>query len=144
VIHFEGDRVFARPVADVSARLGDAAFLAGCLTDVEITEASSSRAAWKMRPGFSFIRTTLETTLEVLEHIPDSATKYRLVSQGIGASSTVEVALTYQSEDVGTRVHWSADITQLTGLLKMVPKGLIQSAAQKVIDETWSAMEKKL
>jgi carbon monoxide dehydrogenase subunit G len=142
MIHFEGDRTFRKPVAEVSARLGDAAFLVGCLPDVQVTEATPARAVWKMRPGFSFVRTTLDTTLEVVEHIPETSTRYRLTSSGIGASSAVEVALTYRAQDGGTAVHWAADITQLTGLLKVVPKGLLQSAAGKVIDETWTAVEK--
>ena len=42
------------------------------------------------------------------------------------------------------RVHWTADITELTGLLKLVPKGLISSSANKVIEDTWSEIEKRL
>jgi hypothetical protein len=35
-------------------------------------------------------------------------------------------------------------VTQLGGLLKMVPQGLLQAAAQKVIADAWAALEKKL
>jgi uncharacterized protein len=144
MIHFEGDRSFAQPPVEVSARLGDATFLVSCLADVEVTDATPVRAVWKMRPGFSFIRTKLETTLEVLEHVDSAMTRYRLVSHGIGASSTVEVGLSYAPEEEGTRVHWVADITQLSGLLKLAPRGLIQSAAHKVIEDTWAAVGARL
>jgi uncharacterized protein len=144
MIHFEGDCSFAQPPVDVSARLGDATFLVSCLADVEVTDATPTRAVWKMRPGFSFIRTKLETTLQVLDHVAGTLTRYRLVSHGIGASSTVEVGLSYAPEGEGARVHWIADITQLSGLLKLAPRGLIQSAAQKVIEDTWAAIGARL
>ena len=44
----------------------------------------------------------------------------------------------------GTKVHWTGQITALTGLLKMVPKGLIQSTAAKIIEDIWAGVEKKL
>src|SRR5262245_8889052 len=139
MIHFEGDSSFPRPLTEVLWELSDAGFLANCLSDVEVTEAPPARAVWKMRPSFAFIRATLETTLEVLERPADGTGRYRLVSSGIGASSTVEVTLTCAEKDGGTALHWSADITKLTGLLKMAPRGLIQSAANKVIEDTWAA-----
>ncbi len=35
-------------------------------------------------------------------------------------------------------------MTQLGGLLKMVPSGLIRGAAQKVIEDVWDGIAKKL
>jgi uncharacterized protein len=52
--------------------------------------------------------------------------------------------MTFEPKDGGTLVKWTGDITALTGLLKLVPKGLIQSSAGKVIDETWVAVSKRL
>ena len=48
------------------------------------------------------------------------------------------------AEGGGTAVHWTGDLTEVTGLLKMVPKGLLQGAAQKVIDDVWAAVAAKL
>ena len=62
----------------------------------------------------------------------------------IGASSTVEVKMTFHPQDTGTLVKWTGDIIALTGLLKLVPKGLIQSSAGKVIEETWAAVSRRL
>jgi uncharacterized protein len=143
MIHFEGEQKFTLPVATVARLLSDAGFLAGSLPDVEIVETAADKAIWKMRPGFSFIRTTLENTLTVLQRSDDSNT-LQIASTGIGATSTVEVKMTFEKTESGTLVKWTGDITALTGLLKMVPKGLIQSSAGKVIDETWTAVSKRM
>ena len=145
MIHFEGHREFPLPIADVFAKLGDAAFIVSCLKDVdEVIAMSADHAEWKLRPGFSFIRGTLDIKMEILERIANTSIKVRLNSRGIGATSTVESTIAFQSKESGTAVDWSADITELTGLLKLVPKGLISSTAGKVIEETWGEIEKKL
>ena len=40
----------------------------------------------------------------------------------------------------GTHLEWEADIKELGGLLKAVPKGLVLAAAQKVIADACVAM----
>ncbi len=145
MIHFEGDRTFPLLPAAVFAKLGDAAFLVDCLKDVqEVTEKGADRAAWKLQPSFSFIRTTLDITMDIVERVPTTTIRVKLFSRGIGATSTVLAVLALQPTEIGTAVHWSADITELTGLLKLVPKGLISSTAGKVIEDTWSEIEKKI
>lgn len=145
MIHFQGDRSFSLPVNALFTKLSDASFLVGCLKDVEeVSQASGDRASWKLKPGFSFIRGTLDITMDVVERTPDSAVKLKLVSRGIGATSTVQALLEFLKTETGASVHWSADITEMTGLLKLVPKGLISSTAGKVIEDTWNDIEKKL
>lgn len=144
MIHFEGERSFELPVSQVASALSDAQFLVGSLPDVEILESGADKSVWKMRPGFSFIRTTLENILTVLERVADASNRIQIASSGIGASSTVEVKMTFEPKEGGTLVKWTGDITALTGLLKLVPKGLIQSSAGKVIEETWVAVSKRL
>ncbi len=143
-IHFEGDRSFARPPADVAAKLSDAAFLVGCLDNVEhVVEAGPDKAVWKLRTGFSFLSTSLEVTLTVVERSPNSAT-FRAASRGVGASSVVQAVMTFVPAGEGTTVHYSADVVERTGFLKIVSGGLIQSAAKTVIEDTWKGIEKKL
>jgi len=145
MIHFEGDRSFTRPIDVVFAKLGDASFLVSCLKEVEeVTEANADKAAWKQRPGLSFIRTTLDTSMEIVQRDAPKSIKVKLFSRGIGATSTIMAELVCSPADTGTKVHWLADVTELTGLLKLVPKGLITSSASKIIEETWSEIEKKL
>jgi uncharacterized protein len=145
MIHFEGDRIFPLPPADVFAKLSDASFLVGCLKDAdEVTEKTADRAAWKLRPSFSFVRTTLEVVLDILDREPPGAFKAKVFSRGIGATSTVQAVLALKANGTGTAIHWSADIVELTGLLKLLPKGLILSSANKVIEDTWAEIGAKL
>ena len=144
MVHLEGVRQFPLPPGEVAPRLGDAAFLVGCLSQVdEVVEAGPDRATWKLRPPFSFVSGTLETTLDVVER-SESGARYRLLSKGVGATAKVEAEVACEPEGAGTRVRWSADVTEMTGLLKWVPKGLITSSAGKVIEEVWQSVEAKL
>ena len=59
MIHFEGDKSFPLPVAEVAAKLSDAGFLANCLPDAQVTEATPDKAAWKLKPKLSFLTGSL-------------------------------------------------------------------------------------
>jgi carbon monoxide dehydrogenase subunit G len=144
MIHFEGDRVFPLAPEVVAAKLGNAAFLVGCLQNVEqVVEATPDKAVWKLRTGFSFLSTTLEISLTVTGREPGRTT-YEAFSKGVGASSRVLAALTFQSAEGRTNVHYTADVAERTGFLKIVSAGLIQAAAKTVIEDTWKAIEAKL
>jgi carbon monoxide dehydrogenase subunit G len=145
MLHFEGDQDIPKPPAEVWAKLSDARFLVQCIPDAEQTgEASPTTAVCKVRPGFSFVRGTLETTLKVVEAVEPSSVRLSLESKGIGASSVVEVVLALAAADGGTRIHWTADVKSLGGLLKLVPQGLIRGAAQSVINDVWAQVQTKL
>jgi carbon monoxide dehydrogenase subunit G len=138
MLRFEGDRDFPQPPAELFARLGDARFLVGCIPDVEaVREADAGRAELVLRPGFAFVRGTLDVTLRITEKSEPSAVRVALDSRGIGSTSEVEASLALAPADGGTRVHWVAEVKSLGGLLKMVPSGLIRGAAQKVINDAW-------
>jgi uncharacterized protein len=144
VAQFEGVEKFARPPADLYPLLADCGFLAGCLPDAEVTEATPDRAAWKMRPKLSFLSGALETVLTIGTRTPGEAVTFTVLGKGIGATSTVQTALTLKPVEGGTEVHWTGELTALTGLLKMVPKGLIQSTAQKVIADVWASVRVRI
>ena len=74
---------------------------------------------------------------------PETA-RVLLNSKGIGSSSAVEATLALSPQGGGTRVHWVVEVKELGGLLKMVPAGLIRGAAQKVVNDAWAAVEKRL
>jgi carbon monoxide dehydrogenase subunit G len=145
MIQFEGDKSFPLPVAEAAAKLSDAAFLVGCLDDAEVTEATADRAAWKLRPKLSFLTGSLEAVMEVTGRDPGKSAEFAIRSRAIGATSTTRARLEFREADGGgTAVHWTAAIAEVTGLLKMVPKGLIQATARKVIDDVWAAVSAKL
>jgi carbon monoxide dehydrogenase subunit G len=145
MVRFEGDRDFRQAPEELFARLTDARFLAQCIPDVEsVTEQEADRAALVLRPGFSFVRGTLEVTLRVVEAVAPTSARLLLTSKGIGTSSEVEATLALAPHGTGTRVHWTAEVKSLGGLLKMVPSGLVRGAAEKVVGDAWNAVEAKL
>src|SRR5206468_3786522 len=134
MIHFEGDKSFPLPVAEVAAKLSDAGFLVNCLPDVQVSEATPERAAWKLKPRLSFLTGSLNVEMTTTSREPGKSVAFKVLAKAMGASSTVVTNLNFQeAEGGGTAVHWTGDLEQVTGLLKVVPKGLLQGAAQKVI-----------
>lgn len=144
MIHFEGDKHFPRPVAEVAAKLSDAAFLVGALPDASVSEATPDRAAWKLKPKLSFLTGSLDSVLAVTDRRAGESVNYRITAKAIGASSTVTARLAFAEADGGTAVHWVGDLVEVTGLLKMVPKGLLQGTAETVIADVWAAVGAKL
>jgi len=145
MIRFEGTRSFALPPAEVAAKLSDAGFLAGCVPDAEITESAPDRAVGKVRPKLSFVTGSLSLEATVTARDPGKSVSYQLVSKVIGGSSTVSTALEFRASATGgTDVVWAGELVAVTGLLKVVPKGLLEGAAKKVIEDIWTGVSAKL
>jgi carbon monoxide dehydrogenase subunit G len=144
VIAFAGDRSFPQPVSAVAEKLSDVGWLVGTLPDVQVTAASPDRAAWRMKPKLAFMAGHLDTTMERTEHRPGEVVGFRVVTKAIGASSTVNIRLAFHDADGGTRVAWTGELAEVTGLLKMIPKGLLQATAEKVIGDVWTAVGARL
>ncbi len=141
---FEGDRDFAKPISELFAVLTNVPFLIGCIPDVEtVKTVTDDHAELVLRPGFAFVRGTLDVTLRMLDRTEPNA-RVQLSSKGIGSSSEVEATLALTPLEQGTRVHWTAEVKSLGGLLKMVPSGLIRGAAEKVINDAWDRITAKL
>jgi carbon monoxide dehydrogenase subunit G len=145
MLHFEGDKDLPLAPADLFGRLSDARFLVQCIPGVEaVSKAGADEAVCVLRPGFSFVRGTLEVTLHVVERTGSASLGLVVSSKGIGSTSTVAAALHLATQAGGTRIHWTADIQELGGLLKAMPPGLIKASAQKVIADVWSVVEEKI
>jgi carbon monoxide dehydrogenase subunit G len=145
MMHFEGDKPLPRPPAEVWPKLSDVRFLVQCVPDVEsVSLSEADRAICTIRPGFAFVRGTLELTLQVVEAVWENSVRLLLHTKGIGSSSDVEAALLLTPGDGGTRVHWTVEIKNLGGLLKAVPQGLIKGGAQKVITDVWTVVETRM
>ena len=144
MIPFEGDRAFALPLATTFAKLADAAFLVGCIPDVRVAEAGADRAAFKLKPKLSFVTGSLDAVLDVTGRESNRSVAFKIFTKAIGASSTVTATLHFAESAEGTAVHWVGDLVEVTGLLKMVPKGLLQGTAEKVIEDVWAAVTARL
>ena len=144
-MQFDGEKEFKLSPKDVFAKLSDARFLVDCIPGREsVTRADQHEAVCTQRPGFAFVRGTLELTIKVVEATPDSTIKYVQLGKGIGSSSNVETVVTLTPTASGTHVHWQAEVKEMGGLLKMVPSGLIRGAAQRTIVDVWQEVEKRL
>jgi len=144
MLHFSGTETFAGSPAELFSQLGDAGFLASCLPDATVRSASPDRAEWTVKPKLAFLAGSLDTTAQVTERTAPSQLKYRLDTKGIGSGSTVEAVLNFVESGAKTEVQWIGDIVSVSGLLKLAPKGLMQSTAEKVIAEVWAAIRAKL
>lgn len=145
MLRFDGDRDFARPPEELFARMTDPRFLVQCLPDVEsVRLVEADHAELVLRPGFAFVRGTLEVSLRIVEAQAPTAARIVIASKGIGTSAQVQVSLALAAVPPGTRVHWIAEVQSLGGLLKLVPSGLIRGAAEKVVADVWTSVEKQL
>jgi len=145
-MQFDGVHEFGQPAAEVWARLTDARFLAPCLPDLDsVKEADADRAVCVLKPGFSFARGTLEMTMLIRDRVSGVSAKIVMNGKGIGSHSTVEANFTLEPrDDGGCRMKWTAAITELGGLLKAVPRGLVQAAGKKVLDQAWVNVREKM
>ena len=145
MLRFEGDRDFRQAPAELWAKLTDARFLVQCIPDVEaVRQVEPGRAGVVLRPGFAFVRGTLDLTLEVVDAVAATSARLLLRAKGMGSSSDVEATLALAPQGEGTRVHWAVEVKALGGLLKPVPQGLIRGAAQKVVTDAWAAVDARL
>lgn len=144
-MQFEGDMLLPLPRAEAWKKLTDVRFLAQCIREAEkVKEATEDRGVCVIRPGFAFVRGTLELTIQRQEMERETAVTYAMHSKGVGSTSDVESRLTLEDADGQTKVHWVAKVTALGGLLKAVPQGLIRGAAQKTIADVWEGVKEKL
>ena len=145
MIRFDGDRRFAHPRAEVWAKFRDARFLIPCVPDGTPTGTPTlDHAECRVRPGFAFVRGTMDVTLDVVQPVENESVNLRITSRGVGSSSEVVAVLEFKDDSDGTRLHWTAEVRQLGGLLKAVPSGLIRGAAQKVIDGLWQRVSQRI
>lgn len=145
MIHFDGTEVFPQSPATLFAPLTDAGWLAAAVPEAEIAEAAPDRAVWKLKPKLSFLTGAFETTLSVMSRVPGESATFKVNGKAIGSGSTVVATLALTPTDAGgTSISWTGELTELNGLLKMVPKGLIQATAQKIIADVWAAIRVKL
>lgn len=145
MIRFEGDRRFAQARAEVWSKFRDARFLVVCVPDGTPTGTPTlDHADCRVRPGFAFVRGTMDVTLDVTQPVENQSLRLRITSKGVGTSSEVEALLEFSDRDGSTYLHWTAEVKQLGGLLKAVPSGLIRGAAQKVIDGLWQRATQRI
>jgi carbon monoxide dehydrogenase subunit G len=146
-MRFEGKERFEVPPGALYERLTDFGMLQKFIPGLEsATAVDENKMQCVVRPGLSFVRGNLRLEMEMLEREPPSLARMRVHGKGIGNDATIEsvLRLTPIDEGTGSELHWSAEIVHLGGLLKAVSKGLIQAAANKVVEHTWAQLRSEL
>jgi carbon monoxide dehydrogenase subunit G len=145
MLRFEGTKDFTRAAAEVWGKLTDARFVVGCIPDVDtVKQVDADSAVCVVRPGFAFVRGTIELTLRIVERVPDRSARLLVQGKSIGSGSEVEAGFELSPKESGSQMKWTAEVKSLTGLLKAVPQGLIKAAAQKIINDGWTALEARI
>lgn len=146
MIHFEGDRQLAATPADAWTKLRDARFLAGCIQGAQPSSEpdTEDEAHCVVRPNLPFARGATALTLKVAEAEEPSRLCIMVLGQGSNFTSEVETHLTLSEHQGGTRVHWSADVKKLGGMLQMAPTAQVHAAAQKITQEVWSLVSARI
>ena len=145
MLRVNGDEKFDEPPELLWQSLSRPEFLCQCFPGVDrVVRADDRSASLIIRPGFSFVRGTLEVSFEFAETDPPRSARVFIQIKGIGSSAELETRLELLPADSGTRVTWSAEALQVGGLLKAVSQGLMQGAAQKVAADTWAEVRKRL
>ena len=120
------------PVTPGFGRLAGGSTFASATADV---------ATCNKRSSLAFLSGTLHVTLTVVERKPERSATFQMRSEGSGASSTTNTTLAFRGIDDATEIAWTADTVAVTGLLKIVPRTVLQAATQKVIAEVWLAIQ---
>jgi carbon monoxide dehydrogenase subunit G len=138
LLYLGGTELFAQPIERLWERLTDLAFLARCMPGLDkVVLAEPRRVVFRVRPGFAFIRGSMEITLVLLDSRRPDQARMRILSKGVGSGATLQARFVLSdpltSTDGQSSLAWSADVLELQGLLKPVGKSLIAAAARQVI-----------
>jgi carbon monoxide dehydrogenase subunit G len=144
-MNFDGTEQFQCSQTHLWERLTDLAFVSRVIPDVERVERIDAAGfACRVRPRFSFLTGSLELNFELLEPAAPERLRVRSRGKGIGAAVVVEAELHLVANGPGTELRWTGTIVSREGLLKPVSAGLIQGAAQRVIDSFWQRFREAL
>jgi carbon monoxide dehydrogenase subunit G len=75
---------------------------------------------------------------------PPEKAAMQVSAQGIGVSMEVASQLHIQPDGDGSRLDWTAQVTQLKGLIAAVSPALIKAAADQVIRHAWTQVRGRL
>jgi carbon monoxide dehydrogenase subunit G len=145
MVKLEGQREFSVPVDVLWTKLTDMSFIIAAVPDVkEVKSITADKAELVIQPKLSFIKADLSLTIEQQPGEPNRSAIWVLKTKAIGSSSKVKATMDLTPSDTGATMHWTAAVEELGGLMKLVPTGLMQAAAQKVIGDVLTGVEEKL
>jgi carbon monoxide dehydrogenase subunit G len=145
VLHFESKAVVKAPVDRLWEFIATPESIAQCLPGVEgyrVLEGKRTEAKVKM--GVGFIKGAFKVNSRVAEE--DSVNhRAKLLVDGSGAASAfkAEILISCAPHAEGSELSWVADAT-ISGPLGSVAKGLLESASQKIVNQTLECVTQKV
>lgn len=111
------------------------------LQSLEVTSADSFRA--KVRVGLSLVKGTMEFEFRTTDKVPPQSAK--LVGNGRGVGSTVEIQTGFTLEEMGsgTKVAWVADVN-VGGIMAGLGSKLLDSTSSRMVEEVIENFKNKL
>jgi carbon monoxide dehydrogenase subunit G len=144
-LEFHGEEQFDVPPARLFAALTDLDSFARIIPDLQSSERIDERTLkCVVRPGFSFLRGTLNLTIALGELSPPQSAAMRVTADGIGAHLAIDSRLEITPDEMGSRLHWSATVVELKGLVATISRPLITAAADQVIRQSWQKVREAL
>lgn len=97
------------------------------------------------RPGFGFMRGTLKLVIQLADVNPPESATLSIDGRGIGQSLRVTSRLAISPlREGGSRLLWTAAVTDLKGLISTISPALIRAAADQIIRTAWKDLRKEL
>lgn len=157
-LRLEGEEEFPLSRPRLWGHLTDMECLSRSIPDLEsVSRSEPGLLVCRVRPGFSFLRGSLEVHFEITDQQAPERAQMRVTSRGIGSSVCVRLEIELIDPAAGgpdadsasgvtgrTRLRWAADIEELGGLLKPVSHDLIRAAAGRLVAQIWSNVRRQL
>lgn len=142
---FGGTESFKAGPEAVYAALTDLDALAETIPDKVSSERVDDRTVKAVvRPGFSFLRGTMRLTVEMDKTDASREAVMRTSAEGIGLGMKVEAKMKVEAEGSGSKVGWTAQVTEMRGLIAAVGPTLIKAAADKTVRDGWAQLRRRV
>lgn len=145
-LEFGGEELFRAAPDRVFAAVTDLDTLARNVHDLTMAKRIDAHTLeCTARPGFGFMRGTLKLVIQLVNLNPPESATMMIDARGIGQSLRVTSQLTISSTlEGGSRLLWTAAVTDLKGLIATISPALIRAAADQVIRAAWKDLRKEL
>ncbi len=144
-MHYQGSFEVPAPREKVYDFVTDPKKVTTIFPDVsQVKVVDENNFSAKVKVGMSFIRGTLDVKMTMLDKKPGSFAK--LKARGTGMSSSVDLESSFsleESKTKGTVISWVAD-AKISGMMASVGSRLMDSAAEKYVNQIITALKKKL
>ena len=144
-MHFQGDFEAGASQTKVFAVLTDPRQIAGCMPGLQkIDMKSADEFDAVIKVGAGFVRGDFAMHFRIAEKDPTSRAKMLAHGSGLGSAVDLQILVRLGPGKEGrTAMSWTADAT-VSGKLASVGQRLIESTAQKIIDQFFDCLRGKL